>query len=164
MNMFTQNLYERARVKGWFHRFLARLAGREAHLLSLEVVRSAYVSRNSSYAGAKPIPIARIRGSENRTQDFDADFHPLSNHVKTRWMKIAAVWQFNVTLPPVELIQVGEDYFVMDGHHRISVAREMGQKYIDATVTTWRVDDDSVIQTAVTDPPGSRKEKNHGER
>jgi ParB-like chromosome segregation protein Spo0J len=44
-----------------------------------------------------------------------------------------------VTLPPVELIQVGDTYFVVDGHHRISAARALKVDHIDATVTVWEV-------------------------
>jgi hypothetical protein len=35
------------------------------------------------------------------------------------------------------LIQVGDDYFVRDGHHRISVARAFGREQIDAEVIVW---------------------------
>jgi len=54
-------------------------------------------------------------------------------------MGIAAARQMGRTLPPVELIQIGDLYFVRDGHHRISVARGMGQEHIDAEVTVWEM-------------------------
>jgi hypothetical protein len=52
---------------------------------------------------------------------------------------IAAAWELGRELPPVELVQIGDFYFVRDGHHRISVARAMGQEHIEAEVTVWDV-------------------------
>jgi hypothetical protein len=76
----------------------------------------------------------RIRGSEGRSDDFDCDFNPLHTRTRDRWMSVAIARSQGETLPLVELIQLGEDYFVRDGHHRISVARELSEEYIDAIV------------------------------
>jgi hypothetical protein len=54
-------------------------------------------------------------------------------------VNIAAAWEMGTPLPPVKLIQIGDLYFVRDGHHRISVARAMGQEAIEAEVTAWTV-------------------------
>ena len=83
--------------------------------------------------------IDQICGSESRAHDFDADFYPLQENTKERWLSIAAATQRGCQLPPVILIQIGESYFVRDGHHRISVARAQGQKTIQAKVETWRL-------------------------
>jgi ParB-like chromosome segregation protein Spo0J len=48
------------------------------------------------------------------------------------------LWRRGLTLPPVDLIRVGESYFVRDGHHRVSAARALGQAFIEATVTEWK--------------------------
>jgi len=80
-----------------------------------------------------------IRGSEGRCQDFDADFRPLKELSRERWMAIAAAWKLGTELPPVQLVQIRDLYFVRDGHHRISVARAMRQENIDAEVTVWEV-------------------------
>lgn len=89
------------------------------------------------YLGIRSVPLCQIQGSENRTQDFDRDFQPLVEHLEQRWISVAAAWLCGVRLPPVELIQYGEIYFVRDGHHRISVARALGQTEIDAVVMQW---------------------------
>jgi hypothetical protein len=83
--------------------------------------------------------IGQIRGSQDRSHDFDHDFNPLQDHNKGRWLGIAAARQRGKALPPVELVQVGDVYFVRDGHHRISVARALGQRDIKAKVMVWRV-------------------------
>ena len=76
---------------------------------------------------------------EGRSDDFDRDFNPLQDHNKERWLNIAAARRRGKALPPVELVQVEDIYFVLDGHHRISVAQAMGQQDIEAMVMVWRV-------------------------
>jgi hypothetical protein len=81
----------------------------------------------------------QIRGSEGRSRYFDRDFNPLYDRARGRWLNIARARQQGKDLPLVVLVQVGDIYFVKDGHHRISVARALGQKAIDARVTVWQV-------------------------
>jgi hypothetical protein len=85
------------------------------------------------------VPICQIRGSEGRCSDFDRNFNPLQDHNRVRWLRIAAARQRGRSLPPVELVQVGDFYFVRDGHHRVSVARALGQPFIAARVTALNV-------------------------
>ena len=107
-------------------------------LLHLACIEAAAKICGRHYLGLQTVPIACIRGTEGREQDFDAAFHPLSPRTRGRWLKIAVAQQTGETLPPVELIQVGSIYFVRDGHHRISVAAALGQTEIDAEVTAWQ--------------------------
>jgi hypothetical protein len=95
----------------------------------------------SSYAGIRPVSIKKITGSESRSADFDADFLPLHERTRDRWISIAKARLSGRGLPPVELVQVGDAYYVRDGHHRISVARALGEEAIDAQVTVLRVDE-----------------------
>jgi hypothetical protein len=85
------------------------------------------------------VPIQQIWGSEGRSADFDSLFYPRQGHSQGRWVGIAAARMMGLVLPPVDLIQVGDGYFVRDGHHRISVARALGEEYIEAEVTLWQV-------------------------
>jgi len=85
------------------------------------------------------VSIDQICGSESRVHDFDADFNPLQENTKGRWLSIASAMQRGRQLPPVILIQIGESYFVRDGHHRISVARAQRQKIIRAKVEIWEM-------------------------
>ena len=85
------------------------------------------------------MPVRQIRGSEGRCADFDADFRPLQTHSKGRWVNVAVARERGMGLPPVELIQVGDVYFVRDGHHRISVAKALGEEAVDAEVTVLDV-------------------------
>jgi hypothetical protein len=83
--------------------------------------------------------IRQIRGSEAQHEEFDDTFHPLDPHTRGRWLSIANAWLKGVALPPVNLIRLGDVYFVRDGHHHISVARAFGQQEIDAIVTVWDI-------------------------
>ena len=132
------HLYREARAKAWFNRLRSAVSGRRNQMLDLSALPGRQIG-SRRYAGTQPVPIDRIRGSEGRSSDFDADFNPLQTKTRDRWVSIAIARQIRQPLPPVELIQVGDVYFVRDGHHRISVARALGQSAVDAEVTVWEV-------------------------
>lgn len=131
--------FRNALVQGWLAKVWAKVTGRSRRLLDLNTVRASCRVRSSRYAGTRAVPIEEIHGSEGRSDDFDADFRPMSNRTRGRWMSVATAWQMGKTLPPVDLVQIGERYFVRDGHHRISVAQALGQTAIDAEVTVLDV-------------------------
>ena len=139
----TDLLYSRARDQGQRAMLWAALTGCSRRLLALEEVRQGgHVSITEQSwldAGTRMVPIDQIMGSEERCGDFDRDFNPLHDHNRGRWLGIAAARRGGVPLPPVDLVQVGDLYFVQDGHHRISVARALGQTDIEARVTVWHV-------------------------
>ena len=78
--------------------------------------------------------VDHIVGSVGRYQDFDNAFLPVKNTLQDRWRKINRAFYDDVSLPPVTLYKVGEAYFVLDGNHRVSVAREHGVAFLDAEV------------------------------
>jgi hypothetical protein len=133
---------------------LRALLGGANRLLHLGSLGTDASLRNARYVGLRSVPIRYIRGSEGRCADFDALFRPLKTHNRSRWVGLAAAWLRGAILPPVELIQVGDVYFVRDGHHRISVARAFGQEQIDAEVTVWEVQ--SLGSAALPAPDGTQ--------
>ncbi len=139
----TDLLYARALDRGQRAMFWAALTGRSRCLLTLEEVRQeghVLTTEQSRFdAETHLVPITQIVGSEGRRGDFDRDFNPLHDHNRGRWLRIAAARRRGTPLPPVDLVQVGDLYFVRDGHHRISVARALGQPDIEARVTVWHV-------------------------
>jgi hypothetical protein len=154
----TAPLYFEVRARGRRGKLWSRLTGRSRRLLSLDEVESTCTVHDRRYAGLQTVPIERILGSEGRDDDFDRDFNPLGEHNRERWMSVANAWDRGVALPPVELIQVGDAFFVRDGHHRISVGRTVGQRVIDAEVTVWHVDGPLPRETAAATPsPASSK-------
>ncbi|MBV7332216.1 hypothetical protein KFU94_29080 [Chloroflexi bacterium TSY] len=107
--------------------------------------------RAQNRPGIDLVPIAQIRGSEGRCCDFDTEFRPLKAHSKDRWIGIALAYENNVGLPAVDLIRVNDDYYVRDGHHRISVAKVRGQLEIEANVQVWNASPTSESDSPTTD-------------
>jgi hypothetical protein len=132
--------FRQAYNRGQIHRLLGSIRKRGNFLLDLSSALSTMRVKARHYAGVRSVPLAQITGSEGRSRDFDADFHPLNLENEDRWIGIATAQRLGEVLPPVDLIQLGNVYFVRDGHHRISVARALGQKDIDAEITVWEVE------------------------
>jgi hypothetical protein len=132
----ARHLYSQACRAATFRRLWMLLTGRSNHLRTLPV-RQPSMAGNARYAGLRSVSLAAICGSENRADDFDAHFHPLYRYNQSRWLSIATAILRGTAMPPVALIQVGNEYYVRDGHHRISVMRAMGQQEIDAEVLVW---------------------------
>lgn len=117
------------------------LTGRSCRLLDLARIEASVTILDYTFMGRRTVPLNQIRGSATsaRCYDFDADFRPLKRHSASRWQGIAAARRRGVKLPPVALLQVGDTYFVEDGHHRVSVARAYRDQEIEAEVIVWRV-------------------------
>lgn len=135
----AQHFYQLARLKGRVGSVWGKVSGRSQALLDLKTVLTKRPLAGQYSGGTQVVPVEAIRGSVDRPNDFDQNFNPLQPHTERRWINLAVAWLTGVTLPPVKLIQVGDLYFVEDGHHRVSVARALGQRYIDAEVTVWVV-------------------------
>lgn len=131
------HLYDRTFGDGWRGRIWSALRRRPSQLGSLAQATGAAATFDRHDVGVQTVSIRHIRGSEGRCRDFDADFHPLQARTRDRWLSIASMRLQGVTTPPVELICVDEAYFVRDGHHRLSVARALGEEFIEAHVTVW---------------------------
>ena len=133
----TRRQYDRARRESAWRRLWSRVTGCSARLENLgNVIRLRTITHRREL-GLLSVPLTQIVGSEGRSRDFDAAFGPAQTHSRTRWMRIAAAFLCDEELPPVSLIQVGDHYYVRDGHHRISVSRAFGRTEIDAIVISW---------------------------
>jgi hypothetical protein len=137
----AQKLYTGFLSRGKVSRLRNFLKGQPPELMNLmSVVKSICVS-NRHYGGLKSVEIGKIKGSEGRTKDFDISFRPLLKNQRDRWQSVAAARLADTPLPPVELVQVGDVYFVRDGHHRISVSRALGEEFIEAVIVSWEMCD-----------------------
>jgi hypothetical protein len=124
---------------GSLYRLWARLTHQGFRLIDLDETLKDHPLEASHYAGMKTVSIDRIRGTEGKSDEFDANFNPTQERTITRWIGIALEKLRGHELPPVDLIQVDDIYYVRDGHHRISVSRAIGQAYIDAEVTMMQL-------------------------
>lgn len=128
-----------ARTKSLFRDILAFLRGSPNRLLDFNEVSHKLRIGGPIYRGVQTVPLAKIIGSVQRYQDFDRAFLPAQTHTIEKWARVNRAWYEDVSLPPVLLYKVGEAYFVVDGHHRVSVAREQGGEFIDAEVRECQV-------------------------
>ena len=136
---YLDALYLKHLRRGRLGRVWSVLSGRSSRLFSLAEVEADRIHARHD-AGLQTVRIDDVRGSSGRCHDFDRRFRPLQDHDEHRWLSVARARQEGKSLPPVELVQVGEVYYVLDGHHRISVARAFGQPEIEAAVTVWQVE------------------------
>jgi len=128
-----------ARSKAFFRNILAFLTGRQNRLLAYDEVREKLHIGGPIYRGLRTVRLDQIVGSVDRYRDFDRAFLPTQDHTGSRWRRVNRAWYEDVNLPPVLLYKIGEVYFVVDGNHRVSVAREQGQEFIDAEVRECHV-------------------------
>lgn len=126
--------FERARQRAFFHDLVSIFVRRPNDLIPYHEVRSRVSPERESYRGLQVVPLAKIVGSMDRFRDFDRAFLPRQAHTAGRWQSVDRAYYSGSHLPPIQLYQVGDVYFVKDGNHRVSVAREKGQEYIDAEV------------------------------
>jgi hypothetical protein len=137
-NVDAQHDFLRARRRATAARLVARLRGEPDDvgvILPYEEVIAALGFQSERRIGLQVVPLESIVGTIDRARDFDRQFRPTSRRVRSRWEQIAAAMRRGDALPPVDLLKVGELYFVSDGHHRVSVACALGLRDIDAYVT-----------------------------
>jgi hypothetical protein len=127
--------FERAHFKAFVNRILSWLLRTNNDLLPFDDIRRVVPLKGQSDLGYSEVQLDHIIGSVGRYQDFDRAFLPKMNFMRSRWENIDKARMREIDLPPIELYKIGEVYFVKDGNHRVSVARERGQVYIDAYVT-----------------------------
>jgi len=132
--------FSRARRRAFLRRigaYLRRDPGSN-QLLSFEEVKGALGAVSQVYLGMREVPVSDIVGSVGRHRDFDRAFLPSKPDLGTRWRRIDEIMDRGEELPPVSLYKIGDAYFVQDGNHRVSVARQRGVEMIDAEVIELR--------------------------
>ena len=126
--------FQRARFKAFVNRIWGTLSGQPTNLLSYDDIKEKLHIGGPIYRGVQTVRVDQIAGSLNRYHEFDRVFLPASDQLANRWQSINRAFYQEISLPPVVLYKVGQVYFVVDGHHRVSVAREQGQIFIEAEV------------------------------
>jgi hypothetical protein len=133
----AQGDFSRARRRRALARLSARLrrADDVNHILPFEEVARALGRVGERRLGEQLIPLDSIVGTVDRSREFDRDFRPTSPRVRERWQRINLAQRKGQAMPPIDVYRIGELHFVKDGHHRVSVARALGHKDINAYVT-----------------------------
>ncbi len=132
----AEQLYAQAARRSWLAVARELLSGRPARLPVLDAIPAKTLPALQQPEGVQTVPLAAVVGSLEwaRSQDFDPAFRPINPRLKARWLGVAERRQAGRWLPPVVLAQVGAQYYVVDGHHRVSVERALGSTTIQACV------------------------------
>jgi hypothetical protein len=122
----ARRAYRVARIGGWVRRCRSC---RSPRALSRSAMLTAGPSR------LEVVELGSIVGTVEATSRFDPEFRPASNALRRRWERIALAHRRGDALPPVVLWWQPDGYYVVDGRHRVSVARALRHRDIDAWVT-----------------------------
>jgi len=129
--------FRRARRKAALRDILTKLTGQPDDLLPFEEVRKKLRAVKASKTILEEVPLDHIIGSVGRYRDFTRDFLPRASVDEDRWARVKTAISYGSRFPPVDLYRIGESYFVLDGNHRISIARQVGATHIQAYVTEF---------------------------
>ena len=129
------NAFQNARMHAFWDEMSSLIRGKSAELLSFDDIRTRLRLREENYQGLQDVPLEKIVGSVGRYREFTSRFLPKKSIAQERWSRVYAQATGLMGLPPIELYKVGDLYFVRDGNHRVSVARQMGAKTIQSHVT-----------------------------
>lgn len=141
--------FRQARRQAALQQLLARFTGVPTELLSYDDVRQKLKVTNVRERGLQEIPVDKIVGSVGRYKDFTRSFLPKSDSDSHRWARVKAAVSDLMGVPPIEVYQLGDAYFVIDGNHRVSIARQLGVPTMSAYVTEVKT---RVPLTADDDP------------
>lgn len=122
-----------ARQRAAMESVVSRLTGKSTQLLSYDDVVRKLKIVSQAERGIEDIPVEAIVGSVGRYTDFSRSFLPIQESDADRWARVASVPDF-YQLPPIEVFRIGDVYFVLDGNHRVSIARQRGISFIPAEV------------------------------
>jgi hypothetical protein len=150
--------FSHAYRKGFFHAIVAWIQHLNNDLIPYDEVRKRIPMRGQHYLGLQQIETDKIVGSVSRFNDFDRAFLPRQTHTRSRWESIDRAYFQDVILPPIDVYKIGDVYFVKDGNHRVSVAKERGQAYMDAYVVEMNIpgtlgEDSSILRTWMSITP-----------
>jgi uncharacterized ParB-like nuclease family protein len=129
--------FDAARARAYRRSLAAILTGRSRRLQSIEPMLKAAGLEGRAFGGVQEIPVDRIVGSvasDAKTSDFDPAFLPINRRMRERWTRIYQAMVEGDELPPIDVYRVDGYYYVIDGHHRVSVARNLGRPVINARV------------------------------
>ena len=137
MVILDPSSFDRARTKARRKRVLAALLGRPSsrRLPALDSVLPRPWALTD--AGRRMVPLRRIVGTVKGTLLFDRDWLPRSDLVRERWRALERAFQYS-SFPPVDLYQADDSHYVLDGHHRVALARQWGVPSLEANVTRVR--------------------------
>lgn len=132
---YPQDTYARSRWQESMSRVAKMVRGQQpSTLLPLDDVQGRLQLFQQSYVGVRAIRVDQIIGSVDKSQDFDDKFRPRTDRVKRRWEQVERAFPRG-DFPPIEVYQIDKTFYVIDGHHRVGIAKARGIEFIDADIT-----------------------------
>jgi ParB-like nuclease domain len=141
--------FDAARARAFRRSLRTILTGRAERLRSIDPMLRAAGFEGRSFAGVHEIPVDHIVGSaapDFKSGDFDPGFLPINRRMRDRWTRIYQAMVEGDELPPIDVYKIDDNYYVIDGHHRVSVARDLGRPVLNARVIN--------VKTRAPLPPG----------
>jgi nucleotide-binding universal stress UspA family protein len=126
--------FRAARRKAVLEELLAKLTGKSNRMVPYDEIRVRLGGIETAKRTLQEIPLDSIIGTVSRYQDFNRKLLPLNASDSARWARVRTAVEDSTGLPPIEVYQIGDAYFILDGHHRASIARELGSSHIQAYV------------------------------
>jgi hypothetical protein len=166
--MPAEAAFDRERRRRALSRLVARFRSEPddvSAMLPFDEVVAALGRRGETEIGVQKIRLDMIVGTvDRRSRAFDRAFRPVSEEVRGRWERVAAAHREGVELPPIDVYRIGDLHFVEDGHHRVSVARALGDETIQARVRLVITELNAGRELQLRDLPLKRHERVFHER
>ena len=128
------SIFNQAMRRGFWKRLKRKLSHQPTKLINFEALRQTLDAYEQHESGIHAIQADHIVGSVGRFNEFDRDFMPTHKRSSQKWLEIFKLLIRDIELPPIDVYQVDDNYFVIDGNHRVSVNRFLGKHYIDAHI------------------------------
>lgn len=158
LRSYASYQFSALRIRAERDRFFAKLMGKNASLPTFpDELQHGKGSKKS--LGVKNIRVDQITGTLHQCKDFDHKFRPIHKHLLARWVHTFISLNHD-QWSPILVHKLGEQYFVEDGHHRVSVARAVGMEFIEAKIweysTSPKPAERSVQPVACAEPSPSK--------
>ncbi|KAA3654291.1 MAG: hypothetical protein DWQ04_34640 [Chloroflexi bacterium] len=148
-NITAHDDFWRAYRRSFWRKLASWIEGSDNNLLPYHEIREKIPFQGQVDRGVQTIPLEKIVGSAGRYRDFDRAFLPTQKSNSQRWINISTARYAEIELPAIDVYKIGDVYFVKDGNHRVSVARQRGQAMIDAYVTEIEIPINLTADTAI---------------
>ena len=133
----SADAYNSAKTKGFLELLKGWIKKKDCIALSFYQIVGELKSVENTYLGLKNIPTSQILGSIGRVGEFTQSFYPLARSArqKEKWRVSYTKTINGFGYSPIEAFLYQNIYFVVDGHHRVSVAKFLGWDTIEAHVS-----------------------------
>ena len=128
------NAFRRARSQATREMLWSKLRRQSADLDCFQDVSPETKVGTDEHLSYAEIALDNVVGSVERCSDYTRSFLPLKDSDQARWTRVRAAFAESKPLPPIRVVQVGQIYYVVDGHHRVSVAKHLGLQHLAARV------------------------------